>query len=130
MNATVVRPRRLTRPTFHDHSRNFPATFSGTASNADLLAGTILNVLEEGGQLDIFLLSTATDTSLTVQGPDAEPVAVASRIPQETRAIRPQDDLPLSVPLRTGGHYIINIGIVTAGTWQAMVVYRKPGVDF
>src|ERR1051326_1211712 len=34
MNVPESRPPRLTRPSFHDHSRSLPATFSGTASRS------------------------------------------------------------------------------------------------
>lgn len=100
------------------------------ADDADLLAGTPLDQLEAGGQLDIFLLSTQADTGITVTGPDREPIVVAGEIPMETRAIRPQDDVPLSIPIRTGGHYTVNIDIVTAATVQTLSIYRKKGVDF
>lgn len=101
-----------------------------TADDADVLAGTALDQLEAGGQLDVFLLSTQADTLVTITGPDNEPIAVAVEIPQETRAIRPTDDIPLSLAVRNGGHYTVNLDIVTPGTVQFLGIYRKAGVDF
>ncbi len=100
------------------------------ADDTDVLAGTALDNLEAGGQLDLFLLSTQADTLLTVTGPDAEPIALAVEIPQETRAIRPTDDLPLSLPILNSGHYTVNVDIVTAAVVQFLAIYRKAGVDF
>ncbi len=101
-----------------------------TVDDTDVLAGTTLDTLEAGGQLDLFLLSTQADSLVSVTGPDAEPIVTASEIPQETRAIRPNDDIPLSLPVRTGGHFTVNVDIVTAATVQFMGIYRKRGVDF
>ncbi len=106
------------------HTENF------TVDDADALAGTQLDTLEEGGQLDIFILSTQADTLLTITGPNAEPLAVGVEVAQETRAPRPNDDIPLSLPVSTGGHYTVNIDIVTAATVQMLAIYRKAGVDF
>jgi len=100
------------------------------ADDADVLGGTSLDQLEAGGQLDIFLLSTQADTLLSISGPDNEPIATNVEVPQETRAIRPTDDLPLSLSVPTGGHYTIDVNIVTAAVVQVMAIYRKAGVDF
>jgi len=101
-----------------------------TADDTDVLAGSALDQMEAGGQLDVLVLSTQADTVLTITGPDAEPIALSIEVPQETRAIRPADDLPFSLPLLSGGHYTINVDIVTAATVQFMAIYRKAGVDF
>lgn len=101
-----------------------------TADDTDALAGTALDQLEAGGQLDIFVLSTQADTLLSVSGPDNEPIITGGEVPQETRAIRPTDDLPLSLVVATGGHYTVDINIVTAATVQLMALYRKAGLDF
>ncbi len=101
-----------------------------TVDDADVLGGTSLDVLEEGGQLDVFVLSSAADTLMTITGPNAEPIAVGVEVPNETRAPRPNDDTPLSIPIETGGHYTINIDIVAAATVILLAIYRKAGVDF
>lgn len=101
-----------------------------TVDDADVLDGTALQQLEAGGQLDIFVLSTQADTLFTLTGPDNEPIAQAIEIQQETRAIRPGDDIPLSLAVISGGHYTANVDIITAGTVQFMAIYRKAGLDF
>lgn len=101
-----------------------------TADDADVLANTALDQLEAGGQLDILVLSTQPDTILSVRGPDNEPLAESVEIPQETRSIRPTDDLSLPLTIITGGHYTIDINVVTAATVQFMAIYRKAGIDF
>ena len=101
-----------------------------TADDVDVLSGTALDQLEAGGQLDIFVISTQADTLLTITGPDAEPIALSIEVPLETRAIRPADDLPFSLPLLSGGHYTVNVDIVTAATVQFIAIYRKAGIDF
>ena len=100
------------------------------ADDGDILAGTALDQLEAGGQLDILMLSTQADTLLTITGPDNEPIAIAVELPQETRALRPADDLAMSLVVVTGGHFTIDLNIVTAATVQFMGIYRKAGVDF
>jgi hypothetical protein len=101
-----------------------------TADDGDVLGGTSLDQLEAGGQLDILVLSTQADTVISVSGPDNEPIVQNGEIPQETRALRPTDDLGLSLVVPTGGHYTVDINIVTAATVQFMGIYRKSGVDF
>jgi len=101
-----------------------------TADDSDVLAGTALDQLEAGGQLDIFALSTQADTLLTITGPDNEPIVQNGELPQETRAIRPSEDLPLSLVVITGGHFTVDLNIVTGATVQLMAIYRKAGVDF
>jgi len=101
-----------------------------TADDTDVLANTALEQLEAGGQLDVLILSSQADTLLTITGPDNEPIALGVEVPQETRALRPGQDLGLSLVVVSGGHYTINVDIVTAATVQIMVIYRKAGVDF
>jgi len=100
-----------------------------TADDADVLAGTALDQLEAGGQLDIYALSTQADTLLTLTGPDSEPIALAVELPQQARAPSLSDDPSYSLLVRTGGHFTVNIDIVTAATVQFLAVYRKAGVD-
>lgn len=100
------------------------------ADDADVLDGTALSQLEAGGQLDLYVLSTQADSLVTITGPDNEPIATAVEIPQETRAIRPTDDLPLSLAVVAGGHFTVDVNIVTAATVQFMAIYRKAGLDF
>ena len=101
--------------------------FSGTATNADVLSGTDLNQLEEGGILDIYALSTATDTALSIRAPQVEPLVTAGRVPQETRAIAPGRDGSYRAVLKAGGHVTVALTIVTAGTWQILAIYREAG---
>ncbi len=101
-----------------------------TVDDTDVLTGTALDQLEAGGQLDVLVLSTQADTILSITGPDNEPIALGVEIPQETRALRPADDLAMSLAVVSGGHYNVDINIVTAATVQFMAVYRKAGVDF
>lgn len=100
-----------------------------TADNTDILAGTNLDNLEAGGQIDFLLISTQADTLISIGGPDAEPIVDGSQIPQETRALRPGEDLAFSLPLATGGHYTVALDIVTAAIVQFMAIYRKLGKD-
>lgn len=100
------------------------------ADDADVLAGTALDVLEAGGQLDIFWVSTQADTLGSITGPNAEPVALNVEIPNETRTIRVSDDPSLSIPVAVGGHFTVSIDIVTGATVQFLAIYRKAGLDF
>lgn len=101
-----------------------------TADDTDVLDGTALDQLEAGGQLDIYLISTQADSLATLTGPDNEPIIQAVEIPQETRAIRPTDDTPLSLVVVSGGHYTLDVNIVTAAVVQVLAIYRKAGIDF
>jgi len=100
------------------------------ADDPDVLGGTALDQLEAGGQLDVYLLSTQADTVATLTGPDNEPTIQAIEVPQETRAIRPTDDVPLSLLVVSGGHYTLDINIVTAAVVAVLAIYRKAGLDF
>ncbi len=101
-----------------------------TADDSDVLAGTALDQLEAGGQLDLAFLSTQADTLLTITGPDNEPIALGVEIQQETRAIRPLQDLIMSLVVVSGGHFTVDVNIVTAATVQFLGIYRKAGIDF
>lgn len=101
-----------------------------TVDDANVLGGTLLDQLEAGGQLDVLALSTQPDTLISIRGPDNEPMLESAEIPQETRSLRPNDDLSFSMLVNTGGHYTVDINIVTAATVQLMAVYRKAGIDF
>lgn len=98
------------------------------AANSDALQGTILQDLERGGQLDVFILSSANDAgnTLSLTPPGSESPAVATRIPFEARAVRVQDDTPFTLPLNTTGHVVANIAWAS-GSIQAVFVYRGPG---
>lgn len=105
------------------HLENF------TVDDADALAGTALDQLETGGQLDILAISTQSDSRLSVRGPDNEPLAQDVFIAQQTRAPSINDDPSLSLPILTGGHYTVDINVVTAATIQMIALYRKVGLD-
>ena len=102
----------------------------GTADNTDVLAGTALDSLEAGGQLDIYAVASGADTVMSITGPDSEPIATAINVASQARAPSIQDDTPFSLATRTGGHYTLSIDITAASTWQVICVYRKRGVDF
>lgn len=100
------------------------------ATDADILAGTALDTLEAGGQLDIIAVSTQADGTMSITGPDSEPIATGVQLPMQTRAPSIADDPSYSLPVRTGGHYTVNYTEVTAATAQFLAIYRKRGVDF
>jgi hypothetical protein len=106
------------------HAENLDAT------DVDVLSGTALDQLEAGGQLDIFILSTQADGAITITGPDTEPIIQGAEIQQETRAIRPTDDLPLSLSTPVGGHYTVAYTENTGAVAPFLAIYRKAGVDF
>lgn len=97
-----------------------------TATNADLLAGTDLNAIPEDGQLDIYQASSQNDWTETITGPGNEPVVNAQKIEQRTNGmVLLKDDLPISILVSQGGHYIVNTTVVTAGTGNLIVIYRR-----
>ena len=96
-----------------------------TATDADILSGTALDTLEAGGQLDVYLISTQADGVVSITGPDNEPIAQSINPAQETRAIQPENDVPFSLVVETGGHYTIAYTEVTAATLQFLGIYRK-----
>jgi len=99
---------------------------SGTADNTDALAGTDLENIPAGGQLDVFATSTAIDTLLTIVGPGQQPIVRARPVQQKTVAINSmQDDVPYSVPVSQGGHYVVDMNIQTAGTFAVTAIYRS-----
>lgn len=101
-----------------------------TADDADILAGTALDTLEQGGQLDIIAISTQADGRLSVTGPNAEPLAQNIFIAQQSRAPSVNDDVSLSLPIVTGGHYTVSYDEVTDATMQLIAIYRKAGLDY
>lgn len=103
-----------------------------TADNADVFAGTPLDQLEAGGQLDIVCVSaTGADAEITVTGPDNEPIVQGFVIPVAANARASlTDDPAFSLAIRTGGHYTVNVNITAATTVAILGVYRKKGVDF
>lgn len=106
------------------HSENL------TADDTDVLAGTALDQLEAGGQLDLFLVSTQADTLFSLRGPGNAPIAENIEVPNETRTIDTQKDVPFQLVVPTGGHYTVDVNIVTAATVQLSAIYRIAGVDF
>lgn len=100
------------------------------ADDTDVFGGTQLDTLQEGGQLDIWLLSSQPDSLASFFGPGNEPVLTTVEIPNETRAPRPNDDPPFTVMILKSGHYTLNIDIVTAGTVILVAIFREKGIDF
>jgi len=100
------------------------------ADDADVLAGTQLDTLQQGGQLDIFLLSSQADTLYSLFGPGNEPLVTNAEVANETRAPRPNDDVPHTLVIGKAGHYTLDINIVTAGTVILLAVFREKGIDF
>lgn len=99
---------------------------SGTADNNDALSGTDLENIPQGGQLDLFATSTAIDTLLTITGPGQQPIVRARPVQQKTVAINSlQDDVPFSIPVSQGGHYVVTLDIQTAGTFALTAIWRS-----
>jgi hypothetical protein len=101
-----------------------------TADDADVLAGTQLDTLQEGGQLDVFLLSSQPDTLYSIFGPGNEPIVTNAEVMNETRSPRPNDDTPHTLVIMKAGHYTLDINIVTAATVILLAVFREKGIDF
>jgi len=95
-----------------------------TADNADLLAGSDLESIPQGGILTIYAASTQNDTLITVTGPNMQ--AVVRAMPMLLRAvaeIRQDSDVPYVVPVARAGKYIVNIDVVTAATARIRAIY-------
>lgn len=96
-----------------------------TADDTDALASTDLANIPADGQLDVFISSTQSDTVFTLTGPDTEPVARLIRVQQRTNGVPSlQDDVPYSIPVVGGGHYTLNVDIVTAATVGIVAIFR------
>lgn len=97
-----------------------------TADNTDVLSGTDLANIPSDGQLDIFLASTQNDTLYSITGPGNEPIARTQKMQLRTNGMPIlSDDLPLTLLVTQGGHYIVNIDIVTAATVNLIAIYRE-----
>ncbi len=107
------------------HQENLDAT------DADVLGGTLLDQLEQGGILEIFIgPSTQADGTISLRGPDNEPLLESVEIATETRAIRPADDPNWVFQVRTGGHFTVAYTEVTGAVCPFLARYLKAGVDF
>lgn len=98
--------------------------------DTDVLAGTALDQLEAGGQLDLLFVSSQADGVISITGPDSEPIATAVEVPSQSRAPSVNDDPAYSIPVRTGGHFTVNYNETTGAVLQFLGIYRKKGVDF
>lgn len=97
-----------------------------TADNTDILSGTDLANIPGDGQLDIFIASTQNDTVYSITGPGNEPIARLQKAQLRTNGMPiMSDDLPLTLLVSQGGHYVINIDIVTAATVNVIVIFRE-----
>lgn len=96
-----------------------------TADNTDLLAATDLANIPRDGQLDIFIASTQNDTTLTITGPGVEAPIRTQKLQLRTNGMPLlSDDLPISIPVTQGAHYILNLDIVTAATANMIAIWR------
>ena len=101
-----------------------------TGDDTDVFAGTQLDTLQSGGQLDIWMLSSQADSIASLFGPGNEPVATSIEISNEARVPRPNDDTPFTLVIQKAGHYTLNVDIVTAATVYIVAAYREAGIDF
>lgn len=97
-----------------------------TADDTDALANTDLANIPAMGGLEFWFGSTQNDTLLTITGPGQEPVIRLRPIQLRTNG-QPllSDDQPIQIGVAQGGHYVVNIDIVTAAT-VVMVVKFTP----
>lgn len=97
-----------------------------SADNTDALSSTDLSNIPDDGQLDLFIASTQNDTVFSVTGPGQEPIARLIKVQLRTNGMPSlQDDIPYSIPVVAGGHYVVNIDIVTAATVNLVAMYRS-----
>ncbi len=95
-----------------------------TADNADLLAGSDLESIPQGGVLTVYGASTQDDTTITVTGPNMQAVVRAQPLTlRATAVILQNSDVPYVVPVARAGKYIINIDVVTAATARIRAIY-------
>lgn len=94
------------------------------ADNLDVLDGTDLANIPAMGIIQIYAASTQSDTTLTVTGPGSEPVTRARPLPLRANG-QPlhSDDQPLMVGVVQGGHYVLNVDVVTAATVVVETTY-------
>jgi len=99
-----------------------------TADNIDVLDGTDLANIPGDGVLTVMAASSQADTLMTITGPGSEPVVRARALPLRTNG-QPlaSDDIGLSIPVIQGGHYVINVDIVTAATAVIVAIYYDLG---
>ena len=96
-----------------------------TADNSDILANTDFANIPANGQLDIFLASTQNDTVVTITGPANEPIIRGQTLQLRSNGMPLlSDDIPFSLLVTQGGHYVINIDIVTGATVNVIVIFR------
>lgn len=97
-----------------------------TADNTDVMASTDLANIPSDGQLDVYIASTQNDTVFTLTGPNIEPAARLQRVEQRTNG-QPSlvDSVPFSLPVSQGGHYVLNVDVVTAATVGILFVHRS-----
>ena len=96
----------------------------GTADNTDVLNGTDLDSIPGAGILVLQGASTQNDTLITVTGPGSEPVIRARALLLRANAeIRVNEDPPMTVGVVQGGHYVLNIDVVTAATFQIVATF-------
>lgn len=97
-----------------------------TADNTDVLSGTDLANIPGDGQLDIFAASTQNDTTMTITGPGNEPLIRSQKLQLRSNGMPIlSDDLPYTLLVSQGGHYVINIDVVTAATVNILAVFRE-----
>lgn len=103
--------------------------FFMTADNADLLAGSDLDEAPFSGTMVIYGAATQNDHTLTVTapqlggGPIAAPIRAGPATLRANAEIRRDEDTPMAIlQIAAGQHATLNVDVVTAGTFSAVVV--------
>jgi len=99
-----------------------------SADDTDVLASTDLANIPADGQLDVYAASTQSDTTCSITGPGNEPVIRLRPLQLRTNG-QPslETDVPFTLGAVQGGHYVINIDIVTAATVVVVAIFRDAG---
>ncbi len=95
-----------------------------TADDLDVLAGTDLANIPELGILAVWAASTVNDTLMSITGPGSEPVVRTQVVILRANGMPDRStDTPYLVGVVQGGHYVVNVDVVTAATVTIMAIY-------
>jgi len=95
-----------------------------TADDSDVLASTDLSNIPGAGVLEVFIASTQNDTVFTFTGPGNEPIVRLQKVMLRTNGMPViKDDVPYTAIVIQGGHYVLNVDIVTAATVSIIANY-------